>query len=227
METPLRLGTGKSRLDARIAAAAWLASCAVILSVCAGPAYAEADATATSATTAKAGMRVSLALVAVRPALLEPGLAQGVALAWSSAPLWHSGGFALRWGADAGWDQAAEDSLSWRVVHNEVRLRAALEASWGVGVGGFIARIAGGTTWVHEARTRHQSTRLEGGAIEDSAWSLLPCVEAQLGAQLRIAGDLGMRLRAGPTMHFAAGSTATGDGVRVGFATALELAWLP
>jgi hypothetical protein len=150
------------------------------------------------------------------PAALGTGQTTGLGLGIaSSGP--------LAWGARASWSQATEYTTLWAVTHADIRLRATVTAQRQVGRGLWLIRLGAGGTVVHETRVRDQSARLSstGQALTTSAWALLPGFDLEFGTWLRIAGDWGVTVTGGPSLHVVAGA------VQPGWLAQLGVAWLP
>lgn len=152
------------------------------------------------------------ALAAATPSALQTGLGVGVELAVSTTS-WP------RLGASLGWVMAEEWSPSWAVTHHEFRGRATVTVDRRIGQGALLAQVGAGIAAVRESRLRHQSWRQEGGKQETAAWGLLPVVTAEVGVGLRLVGDWGLLLLAGPAWP-------SGD-ANLGFVSHVGLGWLP
>ncbi len=152
------------------------------------------------------------ALAFATPMALQTGLANGVAVAVSSAGQ-------LRYGAALAWTVADEWSPSWAVTHHEFRGRATVTVDHRVGAGRLLAQAGAGVAVVRESRIRHQSWRTEGGKQERTAWGVLPLVTAEVGVGLCLAGDWGLVVLAGPAWP-------NGD-ANLGWVSHVGLGWLP
>ncbi len=174
-------------------------------------------ATAEQAVPAPAwGPRADLGLLLGLPATLGAGQTAGVAAGVAT-------GGPLAFGLRASWSTATEYTLTWHVTHSEVRLRAHVTALRQLGRGAWLVRLAGGATALHESRIRDQSARLSesGTALTTSAWALLPGVDLEAGVNLRIAGEWGLAVTGGPSLHLVDGALS------YGWTGTLGVAWLP
>lgn len=163
---------------------------------------------------------VAVGMAVASPAQLDPSLGSGVGLSWVPLRLWQHGAMRLHAGGGLSWLRASEDTLSWQVEHDELRLAGLLEGRWRRGRGGLTARLGVGISAVFEARERHQSRRLEGGPFTTNGQALFGTVTFALGAEVRLVRSLYLGVSAGPAAHFG----ATGAGV--GYAGGLEARWL-
>lgn len=150
------------------------------------------------------------------PAALGTGQTGGIGAGWI-------GTRTLDWGVRASWSRASEDSLLWHVTHSETRLRAVGVWQRQLGRGSIGLRLGAGATVVHETRDRHQAARLAQSVagLSTSAWTVLPGADLELAVSLRISGDWGLMLSAGPSAHWASGA------LERGWVASMGVAWLP
>lgn len=158
-------------------------------------------------------------VVSALPALMEVGQMLGgmAALTVGYGPFLY--------GVRASVAAAEEYSQSWRVSHTEVRLRALGGVRAAVGRGTWILRLGLGLTVVHEERERHdvEEVGVSNVVASDSASAAVPAVDLEGGLVLHLAGDWGLALFAGPTLHF---GPDTG-GARWGYTGSVALVWTP
>jgi hypothetical protein len=155
-------------------------------------------------------------LAAGLPAAMPAGLTMGVGAGVLGRGL-------LAWGARASWSTATEFTEAWAVTHDETRLRAMVALQRSIGRGSVGLRLAPGLTVLRERAERAQSARLttSGLPLSDAAWALLPAVDLELAIVLRVVGDAGVVVRAGPTLHVVNGAA------EFGWTGGLGVAWLP
>lgn len=175
---------------------------------------------AASVASADAPSDVALGMAVASPAQLDPSLGTGVGLSWVPLRLWERGALRLHAGGGLSWLRASEDTSSWQVDHDELRLAGLLEGRWRRGRGALTARLGVGFSAVFEARERHQSRRLEGGPFTTSGQALFGTVTFGLGAEVRLVRSLYLGVRAGPAAHLGA------SGAGVGYSGGLEARWL-
>ena len=186
-------------------------------------AWAQAPAQAVQAPTAptptdavRGAASIDAGLFTGLPAALGTGQTAGLGAGWI-------GSRTLDWGLRASWSRASEDSLLWTVTHSETRLRAVGVWQRHLGRGSVGLRLGGGATVVHESRDRHQAARLaqDGAGLSTSAWTVMPGGDVELVVSIRVSGDWGLMLSAGPSAHWVDGA------LERGWVACLGVAWLP
>lgn len=185
------------------------------------PAAAVEPAVAASAAVAdpalvRSPLRIEGGVAVATPAALGTGLAVG---AGASVVV----GEALLVGAALAVSSATEYGTTWHVAHDDFRLRGIVEGRRPLGRADLGLRLGLGVTVVHERRTHKLAGRLGSDAPElfPSSWALRPGAELEGGVALRLAGDWGVIVRAGPAVHFA------GGGATVGWSALVGPVWLP
>lgn len=201
----------------------WAAVLGVCALVVAAPATSRADSHQ-QGVTAQLGLPLpplALGLAGGQPAMLDNALGQGLTLGATPWVWLQRGGARLVLGGEFVWLHATEHSPSWQVTHDDLRLRVVIDGELHRGRGMWLLRFGAGATTVLESRLRHQSERLVNGGISERGVALLPAADVQVGVAVRVIGNLGLRLRVGPSVHVRT------DGLGLGVVGALEAAWLP
>ena len=151
------------------------------------------------------------------PAALATGLSTGIGAGVMYGRNWFA------WTARASWSSATESSIAWNVTHADLDLRAGAALKRDVGRGRLALRLGVGPTVVHETRTRNQGARagLTGGALQTSAFSMLPAAELEAVVAVHVAGPWLLLLDGGPSV------VLDGSTWRLGWISQLGVGWQP
>ena len=106
----------------------------------------------------------------------SPATALGPSLS-TGAAAGVSRGHRFAWQLRASWSTATESSIAWTATHSEVRLRAGGLIQHRLGRAQVGLRLGAGPTFVHETRTRNQSS-LQTSALSTIAGADLEAVVA-------------------------------------------------
>ncbi|MEO6776014.1 MAG: hypothetical protein ABI467_23840 [Kofleriaceae bacterium] len=158
-----------------------------------------------------------LGIVAAKPTALPTGLSTGL-----GAGISRRCGCLFSYGARVAWSRVSEDSQSWIVTQDDLRLRVTGAIRHDAGRGSIALRLGAGPTIVHEVRDLQQGMRDPNSETPQQQRAIrgVPAGELELVVSLQIAGTWSIAASAGPTVVIDGGAHA-------GWITQMGVGWRP